>query len=289
MKKIKYLILASLVLIGALYFISNNQKNVALENPLSYVIIDINPSIEFQLDDNDNVTKVVPLNEDARVLVAGIQINGKSIDVVIDEIIEEAVELGFIDEFSAENSVEFIVFDGDLAETDSKLELLTQVAKDNLTEKGILTLISGNMINGELKEFAETNSISFGRTLLIERAASINEKVSMDDLADALIVDIQEKLEAELPEALKTSDQYLEYKQALKNSADYNHTEKIKEIVDTAGYEIENLSDEEINTLINNAKIKLQEEFNSNKDVFEEKNDYDASQQSSKQSSILGD
>lgn len=70
----------------------------------SFVGIDINPSIELTLDQNDKVMSIRGTNEDGQVLLYGeSSFEGLSVDIAIERITDLAVELGYLTE--DENSV----------------------------------------------------------------------------------------------------------------------------------------------------------------------------------------
>jgi hypothetical protein len=72
-------------------FFSNDVKAL----PYAVVTIDINPSIEIEIDENNIVLKVTALNEDAK-LVINDEMVGKDIEVVIEEIVANSEENQFL-------------------------------------------------------------------------------------------------------------------------------------------------------------------------------------------------
>lgn len=63
----------------------------------AYVSIDINPSIELQVDEDLNVTKLVPLNNDARSLLVHLDgYEGKGLDRVVGSIMEASEKQNLI-------------------------------------------------------------------------------------------------------------------------------------------------------------------------------------------------
>lgn len=63
----------------------------------SSIFIEINPSVQIDLDEEDQVLKVIPLNEDARRLLEDLD-NLEKLDVLVavDAIIEKAIEKGHL-------------------------------------------------------------------------------------------------------------------------------------------------------------------------------------------------
>lgn len=65
---------------------------------VSYVGIDVNPSVSLVLDKNDTVLSVLADNEDAQVLLYGENLVGMSADEAAKKIAELSVELGYLNE-----------------------------------------------------------------------------------------------------------------------------------------------------------------------------------------------
>lgn len=60
----------------------------------NYVKLEYNPQIEFVTDKKFKVVSFRPLNDSARLAVAGLQIEGKNIDDVINNVLTESLKLG---------------------------------------------------------------------------------------------------------------------------------------------------------------------------------------------------
>ena len=66
--------------------------------------IDINPSIEFTVDENDIVTSFNLVNEDALILCADVEFIGMNVEEAIELFIQLATEAGFIDVEAEDNA-----------------------------------------------------------------------------------------------------------------------------------------------------------------------------------------
>lgn len=66
------------------------------ETIVTYVTIDINPSLELGLDAQDRVVSVTDLNEDAGLLTEGIDLLGQPVDLAVEKLTEAAIEKAFI-------------------------------------------------------------------------------------------------------------------------------------------------------------------------------------------------
>ncbi len=77
-----------LVFVGSLF--------VAQEDYASLVVIDINPSVQLELDEDEFVTGYEALNEDAETLELD-YVMGMTVEDAVSYITQKAEELGFID------------------------------------------------------------------------------------------------------------------------------------------------------------------------------------------------
>ncbi|MDD2489958.1 MAG: hypothetical protein PHY26_01720, partial [Bacilli bacterium] len=79
--------------------------NYFFKDNLNYIMIDINPSVQLGVNEDDKVVEVVALNEDADILLSDMNLEDMELEEAVDSIVDEAVEIGYIDEFSNENQV----------------------------------------------------------------------------------------------------------------------------------------------------------------------------------------
>lgn len=70
----------------------------ALNKPATYasVYLSINPEVRIDVDKRNNVVAVEGVNEDGKVLIDGYSCKGKQLDPVVDELIDRAIEHGYL-------------------------------------------------------------------------------------------------------------------------------------------------------------------------------------------------
>ena len=68
------------------------------EKAVSYMAVDVNPSVSLALDKKDKVVSVYAGNEDAQVLLYGENLVGLKASAALDKIAELSVELGYLNE-----------------------------------------------------------------------------------------------------------------------------------------------------------------------------------------------
>lgn len=94
MKSLKFVLTLLMLLSAITALVACSDEVVAHD---AYVTLDINPSIELVVTPREKVIYANPLNEDAEILLLGLDLIGMDLDDAIDLIITEAINLGFID------------------------------------------------------------------------------------------------------------------------------------------------------------------------------------------------
>lgn len=83
-------VIGVVVIATSLLIILNGAKN----GGFNYVRLEYNPSIEFVTDTKDNIVSYKPLNDSARLVIAGLDLDNKDISEAIDEIMNESLKMG---------------------------------------------------------------------------------------------------------------------------------------------------------------------------------------------------
>jgi|GEM_PF-936520 len=65
-------------------------------SPIGNIYLAINPSVQIQVSRRDTVVSLVGLNNDGRKIIQNYSYKGKHIDLATEEIIESAIQLGFL-------------------------------------------------------------------------------------------------------------------------------------------------------------------------------------------------
>lgn len=89
-----------------------------------FVTLQINPSMEIELDRDSRVIEIVALNEDARILLSNLDLEDKKIDEAFEEIIIEANKLGYV---GLENQFEVSIRDANNTVTLNVKEILANI------------------------------------------------------------------------------------------------------------------------------------------------------------------
>ncbi|WP_105615709.1 anti-sigma factor domain-containing protein [Vallitalea okinawensis] len=100
---------------------SYNLYKPMVSNAIAVVSVDINPSMEFYIDENRRVQSIKPYNEEAELLLSEKYI-GMSVEQVINRVIDRAVELNYL---STQNNTVFIA--GGILNEDSNIRLSDEI------------------------------------------------------------------------------------------------------------------------------------------------------------------
>lgn len=155
------------------------------EDGSNYLAVDINPSIEFVVDEEGNVESYTLLNEDAEIVAADLDFEGMAYEEALDLYLESAVETGYLDVNSDDNAI-FITADG---EDEAFNENVNEHVKSHLEERGIGAAVMGGGIDESYRELAEEHDIDVGRARLISRAVEIDGDLTFEE---ALEMDMSE-------------------------------------------------------------------------------------------------
>ena len=85
-----------LIVAGGAFALPQLLGGTAPEGEITRMTIDINPSIEFIVDENNKVVSVTALNDDGSILIAGEAFVGKTSEEAIDMTISLASETGYL-------------------------------------------------------------------------------------------------------------------------------------------------------------------------------------------------
>ena len=152
------------------------------------IILDINPSIEISVDENNNIKDFVGLNDDGSKVLDGMKIKGEATDDALKTVISEVVDQGYI---SAEANSVLVSIEGvDESKSDEIKEDIAQCISQTLTEKSLDGAIVVQVIPSDdesLASISETYGISEGKAQLINQIITQNKFHTFEELAELSI------------------------------------------------------------------------------------------------------
>ena len=247
--------------------------------------IDINPSLQVMVDKDGLVTEVVPLNEDALVLLQGLsEYEGKSSEEIAVALFELAYKSGYISPTQKDNAV---LVTGSLIDESLNQKLSLKI-KDSLTkkikEKGVYCAILTDSLSDSIKQTADEFGISPSKYQLIKSAIENGVKIDQAEYTtitvreinnrikefgkkfndyggmdfDGLLEQIQEYVDGQLDvvvsileESVRNAREYLS--QINNDYFEHPYKEQIERDLDTLGGLLEKLDDETENGKDNKA------------------------------------
>ena len=174
--------------------LSGNVTNVPLAHN-SIVMIDVNPSLQMEINDRNIVVSVEAMNDDAAALMEELQLKGMTCDEAVKKTVAVLQEHEYIT--NLKNSILVTVVNPD----ESEAELIRQAIIDiiRLTDENtsydfsILSQIFADV--SEYAEIAENYHMSAGRAALIKKTCELYEGYSFEALAECNIQTINQLFE----------------------------------------------------------------------------------------------
>lgn len=165
--------------IGLGYF--NNNIKVA-----SIIGIDVNPSVELKVNKNEKVLDVIANNDDAKVILEGMDLKGSDINVAVNALIGSMVKNGYIDELA--NSILISVDNPDSQESEKLRKKIVDELNAFISNGNNISVVSQSITVGDDNtSLAQEYGISVGKLELIEKLIEKNNLYTYESLKDLSI------------------------------------------------------------------------------------------------------
>ena len=166
----------------------------------SVVSLDVNPSIQLQISKNEKVLSVQALNEDARVILDGMDLKGTQLKVAVNAIVGSLLQNGYLDRLS---SAILISVEDDDAQRAARLEsdLTAEVgtALENASA-GAAVLSQIFSVDTGLQAQAQSSSISVGKAAMIRDIQALNSQLDFDALSALSVEELKQLRETGAPD-----------------------------------------------------------------------------------------
>ena len=165
--------------IGLGYF--NNNMKVA-----STIGIDVNPSITVTVNKKEKVLDVTANNDDAKIILEGMDLAGSDINVAINALIGSMVKNGYIDELA--NSILISVDNPNSAESEALRQKIVDELSAFINSGNNISVVSQSITSSSDKEsLANSYGISVGKLELIEKLIAKNNLYTYEELKNLSI------------------------------------------------------------------------------------------------------
>ena len=170
MKKVSLLIFGAMLMV----ILSGCGSNTASKTE-TIVTMDVNPSIQFELNQDDEVVGISAGNEDAKKILEKVDVEDDDANKAVDKIVDSLVDEGHL---STENNTVLLSVDND--DDDKRIELeqkLGETIQSSLKENSIDgAIFSQDMdIDDDVESLIKKYDISYGKATLIEKILDEND------------------------------------------------------------------------------------------------------------------
>lgn len=186
---------------GGYYYYSANNAVASL------VSLDVNPSIQLEVNKNEKVLSATPMNEDGAEILADMDLKGTTADVAMYAIIGSLLQHGYVDELA--NSILITVEDDDQARGEKLQQELTAQADAALENAQVSGAVLAQTLQHteELTQKAQEYGISTGKAALIMAIVEgSNNTKTFEELVGLSINELNLLYTAQAPLEGQTSD-----------------------------------------------------------------------------------
>lgn len=165
----------------------------------SVVSLDVNPSIQLQVNQKERVLSAQALNEDAQVILEGMDLRDAQLNVAVNAIVGSLLQHGYLGRLSS--AILISVEDSDTqraARLETALTAEVDAALQNASA-GAAVLSQVVTYDAGLEPQAQANSISVGKAALIRRVQELNGQLPFADLAALSVEELQQLWETGAP------------------------------------------------------------------------------------------
>ena len=137
----------------------------------SIVSIDVNPSIELTIDQNDRVIKSKASNDDAAAILKNMKLRDKDLQEATGTIIHEMLETGYLSANSTDNAILISVASRNEQKTGHLQDKITDSIDAVLTQNNASAKVlrQADTLSDDLQDFARQNSVSVGKADLVRK------------------------------------------------------------------------------------------------------------------------
>ena len=170
---------ALIVAVGAFAGLLIYRTNYAVASTVS---LDVNPSIEIQVNEKEKVLAVYALNNDAETVIGNMDFKGSSLEVTVNALIGAMLKNGYLSELS--NSILISVEHGDQAKSVALKEKLTQEVNSLLQTDTFSGAVLSQTVSEDsrLQELAQTYGITMGKAQLIQQITDLEPMYNFSSL-----------------------------------------------------------------------------------------------------------
>lgn len=218
-------VIGLVVLATASIIILNGAKN----RGFNYVRLDYNPSIEFVTDTSDKVVAYRPLNDTAKLSIAGLDLKGEEISVAINKVMDESLKMGYFDLKKEYIPIKLTAISGLTESFDIEVY---RAVNDFLVDNQIMGVIVENENDMSKLQEARKLKVTVNELALIDSISESNrvpKEMLTSKMPDELI-DIVRDIDEEYMMKCQTQDNELIEKDIMKKEFEQEYTSHIESV-----------------------------------------------------------
>lgn len=164
------------------------------QTPVSYLSLDINPSIELGINSFGKVVKAEGYNKDGKAILNGIDVKGSNLTEAVNSCISSAVDNNFVAK-DGTTVISLTSVTDNLNSADKLKAAAENGANEALKEKGKIAVIYKCNVSLSSHEEAKAAGVTPGKLNLINKLKSVDPAASVEQYKDASVTEIVEKIE----------------------------------------------------------------------------------------------
>ena len=175
--------------------------------PYSFVDVDINPSIEITTNIYDRIIKTEALNEDGKKLLQAGSLKNSDLEEGVAALLNNAVQQGYLKDGAAGNTVLVTVVSKNDTKSDQLKRGLQAAAASKLKTEGVETKLVVEKASRQERDDARKAGLTPGKLSLIEKAVKAEPGLKPEDLKNAPLKNIIDKIKESRKESKQNNGQ----------------------------------------------------------------------------------
>ena len=216
--------------------------------PVSYLSLDINPSVELGLNAFNKVVSASAYNEDGKTILEGQDVINEDVKDAVSTLVKSAAEEGFI----ADDGSTVIAVTSETDDEDAAKEMENDAeegANGAIAESSNAAVVVKENVALARRDEARTLGITPGKLNLIQKLQAIDPAIKVEDYKDAKVTEIMKKF-VELKNGNKKADEQLDTTEQEEAAVTENNDIEENKIND------ETIKDKDKNSTVNHKKVK---------------------------------
>jgi len=151
----------------------------------AYVTVDINPSIGLVVNEQNVVKTAYALNEDGEMLLLQLNLADKSVEAALGEVVDEAMDLGFIDVDATETTIEVDALGETEKITEQVRNMVQEVLSDHMDDRSLNANVRARNYDETEQTSAENKGLTPMQYRLMMQAMHMDPELTEEDAIEA--------------------------------------------------------------------------------------------------------